>query len=171
MDEKKLRIFKGLRLTEREAKDLAIYWKAAGNSVGIITEKGSLRTSNRFWDRPIAVDNFTALRKALEACPVSWIIVCDNQLVVDFDHLEYNRGWLKKMFKNRGLGVRYQKGVGLKLYQKKESYGKTWYQELEWTLKGVTIKSLNLRKKETVSLTPNPENPDDANWAELYFAS
>lgn len=167
---KNLKIFEGLSLPMEAIRELACYWNVADDDVGIIDSKGKMTTSNDIWDRPCASRSYEILRKALESCSVSWITLGENTITVDFRELRYNHTWLKRMFQNRDLGV-CNSEVGLKLFQKKETYGKAWFEDLYWTLRGVTVESLGLEKNEVVSLTPNSENPDEAEWKKLYFAA
>lgn len=165
-----LPIFEDLRLTVEQAEDLAYYWKAVEDTIGVIEPNGFLTTSTGTWKRPMADGSFRRLKTALESNSVSWVIVKDNLIVVDFSKLRYNQEWIRTMLSNQQLGVA-DSAEGLKLFQRKESSGKSWYQDLAWHLKGVSVESLGLKNKEVVSLTHNPENPDDADWRELYFAA
>lgn len=166
----KLQIFEGLSLSIEEALELIRYWNVADDDVGIIDHLGNMTTSDDVWNRPCAARNYKVLRAAVEACPVEWIKLGDNTITVDFSKLRYNAMWLKKMFTNRGLGV-CNSIDGLKLYQKRNTFDNEWFEDQFWTLRGVTVESLGLEKRETVSLTPHTENPDYAEWKELYFAA
>lgn len=165
-----LPIFEDLRLTVEQAKELACYWGAVGNTIGVIEPNGFLTTSEGTWKRPMATGAFSKLKMALENNSANWVIVKDNLIVVDFGKLHYNQEWIRTMLRNQQLGVANSE-KGLKLFQKRESGGKAWYQDLAWHLKGVTVESLGLKHKEVVSMTLNHENPDDAEWRELYFAA
>lgn len=165
-----LPIFEDLKLTVEQAEELAYYWKVVGDTIGVIEPNGFLTTSTGTWKRPMAVRSFNKLKEGLESNSVSWVIVKDNLIVMDFSKLRYNQEWIRTMLRNQQLGVANSED-GLKLFQKKENYGKSWYQDLAWHLKGVTVESLGLKNKEVVSMTLNPENPDDADWREIYFAA
>lgn len=165
-----LPIFEDLILTVEQAKELANYWRVVGEAIGVIDSNGFLTTSTGTWKRPMAVRSFNNLKQGLKESSVSWVIVKDNLIVLDFSKLRYNQEWIWTMLHNYQLGVT-DSDEGLKLFQKKESLGKTWYQDLAWNLKGVTVESLGLKNTEVVSLTHNPENPDDADWRKLYFAA
>lgn len=167
---KHLPIFEDLELTVEQAEELAYYWKAVGDTIGVIEPNGFLTTSTGTWKRPMAEGSFKKLRKALENSSANWVIVKDNLIVVDFGKLRYNQEWIRTMLNNQQLGVA-DSADGLKLFQRKESSGKSWYQDLAWHLKGVTVESLGLKNKEVVSLTLNPEDPDEADWKELYFVA
>lgn len=167
---KNLKIFEGLSLPMEAIQELACYWKVADDDVGIIDSKGKMTTSNDIWDRPCASRNYDILRKALEANSVSWITFGEDTITVDFRELRYNHSWLKKMFLNRNLGV-CDSETGLKLFQKREATDKVWFEDLYWALRGVTVDSLGLDKSKVVSLTPNSQNPDEAEWKKLYFVA
>lgn len=165
-----LSIFEDLKLTEEQAKELAGYWKVVGNAIGVIDSNGFLTTPTGTWKRPMAVRSFKNLKEGLKNSSVSWVIVMHDMIVLDFSKLRYNQEWIRTMLHNHQWGVT-DSAEGLKLFQKKESLGRIWYQDLAWHLKGVTVESLGLEKTEVVSLTLNPENPDDADWRKLYFAA
>lgn len=165
-----LPIFEDLKLTVEQAKELAYYWRAVGNTIGVIEPNGFLTTSSGTWKRPMAVRAFKNLKEGLRNSSASWVIVKDNLIVVDFSKIRYNQEWIRTMLCNQQLGVADSED-GLKLFQKKESLGKSWYQDLAWCLKGVTVESLGLKNTKVVSLTHNPENPDYAEWGKLYFAA
>lgn len=168
---KKLKIFEGLFLPMEAIWELADYWKVADEDIGTIDSKGKMITSNDVWDRPCAANNYKVLRAALEESPVDWITLAEDTITVDFSKLHYNGEWLLKMFRNRGLGV-CDSDKGLKLFEKREtSSGQVWFEDLYRSLRGVTVASLGLEKSEIVSLSPNPENPDYADWNRLYFAA
>ena len=165
-----LPIFEELRLTVEQAEELACYWKRVGDGIGIIDSSGYLTTSCGTWNRPMANRSFKKLRDALKTNPVSWIIVMDNQIVVDFSKLRYNLSWIKSMLRNQQLGVSNSED-GLKLFQKRETSGKTWYQDLAWRLRGVTVENLGFENSMVVSLSQNQDDPDSAEWLKLYFAA
>ena len=165
-----LPIFEDLRLTVEQAEELARYWGVVGDTIGVIEPNGFVTTSKGTWKRPMASGAFRNLKAALESNSANWVIVKDNLIVVDFGKLRYNQEWIRTMLRNQQLGVANSED-GLKLFQKKESLDCSWYQDLAWRLKGVTVDSLGLKKKEVVSLTHNPGNPDDADWKELYFVA
>lgn len=167
----KLQIFEGLNLPMEAIRELACYWKVADNDVGIIDSLGNMTTSDDVWTRPYASRNYQVLRTALEACPVPWVIIGEKQIAVDFSKLRYNGAWLLKMFRNRNLGV-CDSEEGLKLFEKRETTsGGVWFEDLYWALRGVTVDNLGLEKSEIVSLSPNSQNPDEAEWQRLYFAA
>lgn len=165
-----LPIFEDLKLTVGQAKELANYWKVVGDAIGVIDSNGFLTTATGTWKRPMAVRAFKSLRDGLKSNSVSWVIVKDNLIVIDFSKLRYNQEWIRTMLCNQQFGVA-DSEKGLKLYQRKESTGIFWYHELSWHLRGVTVESLGLKNKEVVSLALNPEDPADAEWIELYFAA
>lgn len=165
----KLPIFKGLNLTVTEAQDLATYWRVAGDKLAIIDSKGMLTTAERTWERPMSQKNFENLQKHLNGCEVPWIIVQDNQIVVDFSKLQYNVDWIREICQKHQLGVCDSKD-GLKLYQRKKSNEDYWYVEQSWQLKGVSVAKLGFERNEVVNRSPNQQNPRTAAWAKLYFA-
>ncbi|MGN1310439.1 MAG: hypothetical protein ACI4VP_01805 [Clostridia bacterium] len=161
-------IFKGLQLTETVARDLAIYHRVAGGVIGVIDANGYLITPKGTWLRPRAHGHFKELKEALDGAELA--IICNNYIVVDFPMLTYNLEWIKEIIKKENLGVQ-DSPEGLLLFQKKKTENTLWYNQVYWTLKGVTTGELGLElKKEVVSLSSNQENPDDAEWAKLYFA-
>lgn len=165
-----LPIFEDLKLTVEQAKELANYWRVVGDAIGVIDSNGFLTTSTGTWKRPMAVRSFNNLKEGLRNSSVSWVIVKNDLIVLDFSKIRYNQEWIRTMLHNHCLGVT-DSEEGLKLFQKKESLGRTWYEDLAWRLKGITVESLGLEKTEVVSLTLNPENPDDADWKKLYFVA
>lgn len=163
-------IFKGLNLTLGIARDLAIYHRVADGVIGVINENGHLHTAkNKTWRRPMANKSFKVLKEALSG---DLVIVGDNYIFVDFPALAYNLNWVRELIRAESLGVMESK-EGLMLFKKNESKNMPlWYEQSYWTLKGVKVEALNLElKKKVVSLSANPENPDDANWATLYFVA
>lgn len=166
----KLQIFEGISVTVKEAEDLALYWKAAGDSVATINSKGHLETSDRVWKRPLADKNFKALKEALSGSNVHWIKVYDDHIEVDFSELKYNHEWLRKIIAKHKLGVS-NCTYGLLMFAPQNANGETWYSQQSWELKRVTVESLGLTHKETSPTSPNPNNPRTAEWRSLYFAS
>lgn len=163
-------IFQGLDLTEEIARDLAIYHRAAGGMIGVIDAKGHLTTKKKTWLRPMAHKHFKDLKEALQSAKLA--IVCNDYIVVDFPALTYNLEWVRELIKSDELGVQ-DSPEGLCVFQKKESDNTPlWYTKAYWPLRGVTVKGLGLKlKEEVVSLSANPENPDYAAWAKLYFVA
>lgn len=163
-------IFQGLDLTEDAARDLAIYHRVAGDEIGVIDSKGHLTTEKRTWLRPMAHKHFKELKEAFDGAKSA--IVCNDYIVINFPALTYNLEWVRELIKSGRLGVK-DSPEGLCVFQKKESDNTPlWYAKAYWPLNGVTVKGLGLKlKKEVVSLSANPENPDDAEWTTLYFAA
>lgn len=166
----KLQIFEGLNLPMEAVREVCMYWKYAGYDVGAIDSCGNMRTADTVWTRPCASENYKILRTALEEeCHVKWITLKEDRIVIDFSQIRYNFEWVKKMIASKELGVCDSKD-GLKLFEKvKTTSGKVWYIDLPWQLPDVTINQLGFEKSKVVSLTPNTNNPDDAEWAKLYF--
>ena len=73
-------IFEGLKLEERAAQELAIYWKAAGDTIGIIDSFGYLTTYRGTWKRPVARKAFIALRDSFRNNPQTRGIVIGEYL-------------------------------------------------------------------------------------------
>lgn len=166
----KLQIFEGLNLPMEAIREVCMYWKYAGYDVGVIDVSGNMRTSETIWTRPCASGNYKTLRTALEETSrVKWITLKEDRIVIDFSQIRYNFEWVKKMLAIQKVGV-CDSGDGLKIYEKvKTTSGKEWYIDLPWQLKDVTVNQLELKKSKVVSLTPNTSDPDDAEWAKLYF--
>ena len=163
------RIFKGLKLEESVAQDLANYWRVAGDTIGIIDSSGHLTTYKGTWKRPIARYFFIALRDALRNNPpTKGIVIGEDSIAIDFRCLSYDLEWIKEYICSKELGV-CDTEKGLQLYEKKESGN--WYSTLGWPLKGVTTKMLGLTMQKVVDLSPHQESPDHAEWARLYFAA
>lgn len=166
----KHRIFRGLNLTTEESQELALYWKTAGNCLAIIDSRGWLSTSKGTWNRPMAHKSFRILKEALKENDVPWIIVQEHQIIVDFSKLVYNQHWILRMLREGKMGVKDSEN-GLKIYNQRECFGQEWFEEMEWSLSGVTVSSLGLTKSKAVCLYPNRDNPDDADWQKLYFVA
>lgn len=161
-------IFEGLQLTEDVARDLAIYQRVAGGAIGVIDANGHLVTQKKTWLRPRAHSHFKKLRDALTGAES--VIVCNDYMVIDFPSLTYNLEWVKELIKKENLGVQ-DSPEGLLLFQKKKTENTSvWYNQVYWTLRGVTTEALGIQlRQEVVSLSANPENPDYAEPAKLYF--
>lgn len=167
----KLPIFLGLKdVPESVARDLAFYWKVAGDDTGTINSQGHLTTPQTKWPRPMAQDNFNALKEALKGNEAAWLTVEEDKIELDFSKLQYNLEWLKDIITKYELGVS-DSEEGLVLYQKQNSNGNIWYADQAWRLKGVTAKKLGFEKCEPVALSPNMQNPRTAEWGELYFSA
>lgn len=163
-------IFEGLQLSEDVARDLAIYQRVAGGAIGVIDANGHLVTQKKTWLRPRAHSHFKELRDALTGAES--VIVCNDYMVIDFSSLTYNLEWVKEIIQAKNLGVQ-DSPEGLILFQKKGTENTpVWYNKVYWTLKGVTTEDLGIKlRTEVVSLSANPENPDEADWTKLYFVA
>lgn len=166
----KQQIFEDLNLPEKVAKEIVQYWNVAGEERGIIDSRGFLHTKKGIWRRPMSGDGFKNLKKTLEQNKVNWIIVTDNLISINFSMLHYNLKYVKQLLRNHEIGVA-DSEKGLRLFKKEVCFGKIWYKEMEWCMKGVTVENLGLEDNEIVSLSPISENPDYAEWANLYFAA
>lgn len=164
----KQQIFKDLETTIEQARELARYWDRAGDGVGIITYDGSLITAQTKWKRPMADSSFIKLRDAVKGNPVNWIVLMDSLMAVNFGKLQYNEEGVKNFIYVNQFGVANSE-KGLKLFEERKTANVTWYQELDWTFKGLTVESLGLIDKKLVNASQNQENPDYANWETLYF--
>lgn len=164
----KQQIFKDLETTVEQARELARYWDKAGNGVGIITYDGSLVTAQSKWKRPMADSSFRKMRDVVENNPVDWIVLMDSLMAVDFGKLQYNAEGVKNFIYVNQFGVANSE-KGLKLFEERKNHEKTWYMELDWTLKGLTVEGLGLIDKKLVNTSQNQENPDYASWETLYF--
>lgn len=163
-------IFVGLKLEEQVAHDLSIYWKVAGDTIGIIDSSGYLTTYKGTWRRPMARKSFIALRDALINNPMTnGIVVGENSIAIDFSCLSYNLEWVKELVHSKKLGA-CDTEEGLKLYEKRTGGFCSWYSLFAWSLKGVTIEKLGLSIQKVVDLSQHQENPDYAEPAKLYFA-
>lgn len=166
----RLPIFKGLApLSVSAAQDLAVYMKIAGDTIGIISDKGHLITDQYIWPRICARDNFKVLKEAFEGNKVSWLKVSDDQIELDFSKIQYNVEWLSSIISAYGFGVKDSKD-GLVLYTLAKANGEIWFIEEFWRLKGVSSKDVGARESRLVALSPNQFNPDTAKWGKLYFA-
>ncbi len=166
----RLPIFMGLKNVSVDvAKDLALYWDKAGNTIGVIDSNGHLETSETIWKRPVAVKNFKGLRESLKGNTVPWIIVQEERIVLDFSKLQYNVEWLKAIIKSHELGV-CDSEHGLMLYKPEKANGAIWYSKQQWRLKGVCVEALGFSKHKVADLSPNQQNPRTADWRNLYFA-
>lgn len=163
-------IFENLNLPEQVAKELANYWKVAGDNIGIINHRGALHTQAGVWKRPMGSNVFQELKKALQTNRVRWIVVADTLISIDFGMLRYNEKYVKQMICDQQMGVKDSED-GLKMFKKQMVFGTPFYQEQTQSLKGVTVESLGLKHSEVVSISPISENPDFAEWAELYFVA
>lgn len=166
----KMEIFEDLNVTPEQAKELADYWRVAGNAIGVIDSKGTLTTAQGIWKRPMANSSFKKLKEAFNNSSPCWIIVMNNQIVVNFGKLRYNKECVKKMIHDKEWGVNNSE-KGLRLFKEDVCFGKVWYKELDWCLQGITTQKLGLQKSEVVSISPNQENPDSAEWNRLYFVA
>lgn len=155
-----------------EARSIDYYWAYSQGTVGVIDARGYMTTEDgRLWERPLADKDFQALRDALKGRNLpDWVTVQEDQIKMDFSKIHYNLDWLKTIITNHELGVRNSRR-GLVLYQKKVTNGQTWYVDQIWRLKDVTVEALGLVSSQLVSLTANSQNPDEAEWETLYFAS
>ena len=83
-------------VTVEVAMKLAIYWRVAGDCVGIIDENGCLRYGeNSVWLRPMAQKSFWVLKEAFKECESPVVKVEEKQITVDFTKIQYNLEWVK----------------------------------------------------------------------------
>ena len=158
-------------ITAAAAIELALYWRVAGDAVGIIDEKGCLLYGeNSVWGRPMADKSFKALKEAFEGCESSAVKVEENRITVDFSKLQYNVEWVKALVEKYELGV-CDSMRGLMFYEPKNASGTLWYFESEWRFRRVTVKDLGLKESRTASISPKQDNPRTAEWKTLYFAN
>lgn len=165
----RLPIFEGLEMPADAAKELAAYWRAAGDAVGIINAKGHLETPENLWKRPLSDTSFKVLKEALKESDVSWIEVQEDQIKVDFSKLHYNVEWLKEIVQKYNLGVsncRY----GLLVFVPRKANGDIWYDQQPWELTKVTVEDLGFTHHEISPTDSNMKNPRTADWRNLYFA-
>lgn len=164
----KQQIFKGLETTVEQARELARYWDKAGDGLGIITYDGSLITARTKWKRPMADSSFRKMKDAVEDNPVDWIVLMDSLMAVNFGKLQYNVEWVKNFIYVNQFGVA-DSEKGLMLFEEKKATNATWYQEMNWMFKGLTVENLGLVDKKLVCTSHNQTNPDYADWKTLYF--
>lgn len=158
-------------ITAEAAIELALYWRVAGDAVGIIDEKGCLRyDENSVWGRPMASRAFKILKEAFDECESSAVKVEENQITVDFAELQYNLEFVKELVTKYHLGV-CDSMRGLMFYEPKNANGTLWYFESEWRFRRVSVKDLGLKESRISAISPNQENPRTAEWKTLYFAN
>lgn len=158
-------------ITAQAAIELALYWRVAGDDVGIIDEKGCLRYGeNSIWGRPMASKSFKVLKEAFDGCESLAVKVEGNQITVDFAKLEYNLEWVKELVARHQLGV-CDSMRGLMFYEPKNTNENIWYFESEWRFRRVTVKKLGLEESRVCAISPNQGNPHTAEWKTLYFAN
>lgn len=166
-----MQIFKGLLLEPKEAQELALYRRIAGRDIGVIDANGNLITSTKEWNRPKAREHYDCLRKALERNPeAKGIVLGKDTITIDFRCIEYNLEEIKNLIENDKLGVA-DSEKGLLLYRKMISfYGGEWYQEVLWSLEGITTDmiALNIIEEAVVRLNIQKE-PADVEWKRLKF--
>lgn len=158
-------------ITANAAIELALYWRVAGDAVGIIDQKGYLRYGeNSVLGRPMADKSFKLLKEAFEGSESSVVKVEENQIMVDFSKLQYNLEWVKALVAKYHLGV-CDSMRGLMFYEPKNTSGNFWYFESEWRFRHVTVKDLNLTESRISAISPNLEDSRTAEWKTLYFAN
>jgi hypothetical protein len=157
-------------ITAKAAIELALYWRVAGDAVGIIDKDGCLRyDENSVWGRPMADKSFKTLKEAFDGCESSVVKVEEHQITVDFSKLQYNLEWMKVLISKYHLGV-CDSMRGLMFYQPKHTNGNLWYLESEWRFRHITVKDMNFTVNRICAISPNQENPRTAEWKTLYFA-
>ena len=158
-------------ITADVAIELALYWRVAGDDVGVIDEKGCLRYGeNSIWGRPMADKSFKALKEAFEGCESSAVKVEENHITVDFSKLQYNLEWVKELITKYQLGV-CDSMRGLMFYEPKNTKENLWYFESEWRFRRVTVNDLGIKESRVSAISPNQGNPRTAEWKTLYFAN
>jgi len=163
-------IFKGLKSSLGVAEELATYQKKADGVIGVINAKGHLTTFKETWVRPMASNSFEVLKEALKDS--DFAIIKEECVFVDFPRLRYNLEWVRETIRKEKLGV-LGSPEGLILFREKQSANQpAWYEKALWALKGVSVEDLEMNlEMKIASLSPTPENPDEANWAMLYFVA
>lgn len=162
-------IFEGFNTEPAVAKDLAAYWKVAGDKFAAINDRGHLRTKDgKIWARPQAAKHYNELKAAFEAHRPSFVIIGEDTIYINFQELSYNLQWIKELLHAQKLGV-CDSEQGLKLYKKKNGANGMWYDHFAWTLQNVTVNELGLKKHEVVR-TSASDSVDDVEWSDLYFA-
>ena len=158
-------------ITAKAAIELALYWRVAGDAVGVIDEKGYLwYGENSVWGRPMADKSFKDLKEAFEGCESSVVKVEEDKVTVDFSKLQYNLEFVKALVAKYHLGV-CDSMRGLMFYEPKNTSGNLWYFESEWRFRHVTVNDLNLTENKIVSISPEQEDPRTSEWKTLYFAN
>ena len=93
-------------ITAEEAIELALYWRVAGDAVGIIDKDGCLRYGeNSVWGRPMADKSFKKLKEAFKGSESSAVKVEEDRITVDFSKLQYNLELVKALVAKYNLGV------------------------------------------------------------------
>lgn len=166
----KLQIFEGLNLPMEACRELAYYWKAARRDIAIIRSDGKMIAVEAIWNRPCASESYEILRTSLEekTNKVEWIVPINNMVIIDFDYLHYDDEKVRSFITRRELGICDGKH-GLELYEQvRTCSGKEWYTKV-WELPNLTVNQLNAKKSNVVCMSPDMDDPYEAEWKELYF--
>ena len=164
------KFFEGLDLNLEEARELSYYLKTAQGEIGVIYPNGYMTTSDRIWERPRATNKYIRLRKGLERTPEAKGITLEKDSIsFNPQYIRYNLRAIREFFATNHFGMKNSPN-GLLIYRKREAkHTGVWFERILWEFQDITIDMLDINSAKIVSLTPAKNNPDEAEWATLYF--